>query len=491
MFKEAYITNNQRKGLVFTSFFSDKESKLDKIISKCDAKDLNDISIKSKQSIKGKYSLKDLSPYLADFLASNQSVQVEVPGQYDSFAQPDPEQHVFLSSFTPGVSVFHSIRKPMLITMLGSDGKKYPFIAKAGEDIRVDQRIENLFAMCNVCVAGGQVETGTGSHSKAPLSIKTYNVIPLSDKLGLIEFVNKTSPVMEFLEVGKNIADIRGADERFIQGMKKMTRNSADQKAFVEGAKLRKVDVVTNYESAVGCTDTDHLKCALFKLSSGHMQFYLMRQNFVTSYAVVSAMQWILGIGDRHLSNYLICKRTASIVPIDFGHSFGSGTSSLEIPELVQLRLSPQIQGVLEPSQANGLFRETMIQVLNILRDNSEMLMATLDVFVKEPTLDWQRLASTQQKKRGAGLDTNFAKQRIEVAKSKLAGGHPSHIMVQEIKSGKQRDAMENLIKCITRDRLHIEKQDLSSIEQVDVLMNQSMDPNLLGRMWWGWRPYA
>jgi hypothetical protein len=34
-----------------------------------------------------------------------------------------------------------------------------------------------------------------------------------------------------------------------------------------------------------------------------------------------------------------------------------------------------------------------MIQVLNILRDNSEMLMATLDVFVKEPTLDWQRLA--------------------------------------------------------------------------------------------------
>ena len=35
-----------------------------------------------------------------------------------------------------GVSVFDSIRKPMLLTMLGSDGRKYPFIAKAGEDIR-------------------------------------------------------------------------------------------------------------------------------------------------------------------------------------------------------------------------------------------------------------------------------------------------------------------------------------------------------------------
>jgi len=372
-------------------------------------------------------------------------------------------------------------------------GKKYPFIAKAGEDIRLDQRIENLFAMCNVCVDGGQVGSGAGSR-RAPLSIKTYNVIPLSDKLGLIEFVNKTSPVMEFLEVGKNIADIRVADERFIQGMKKKTKNSDDRFAFVEGAKLRKGDVVTNYESAVGCTDTDHLRCALLKLSSGHKQFYLMRQNFATSYAVVSAMQWILGIGDRHLSNYLICKRTASIVPIDFGHSFGSATTSLEIPELVQLRLSPQILGVLEPSQANGLFRETMIQVLNILRDNSEMLINTLYVFVKEPTLDWQRLASTQQKKKGSVVDTNFAQQRIEVAKLKLAGGHPSHIMVQELKGGKPRVAMENLIKCITGERLHIEKKGsntLTSIEQVDVLINQSMDPNLLGRMWWGWRPYA
>lgn len=113
--------------------------------------------------------------------------------------------------------MFQSIRKPMLITMLGSDGKKYPFIAKAGEDIRLDQRIENLFAMCNVCVTGGQLETGTGSNSRAPLSIKTYNVIPLSDKLGLIEFVNRTSPVMDFLEVGKSTADIQGADERYIQ----------------------------------------------------------------------------------------------------------------------------------------------------------------------------------------------------------------------------------------------------------------------------------
>lgn len=81
----------------------------------------------------------------------------------------------------------------------------------------------------------------------------------------------------------------------FAQGMKKKTRNTDARLAFIQGAKLMKEDVVTNYKSAVGCTDTDHLRLALLKLSSGHTQYYLMRQNFVRSYAVVSAMQWILG----------------------------------------------------------------------------------------------------------------------------------------------------------------------------------------------------
>ena len=34
---------------------------------------------------------------------------------------------------------------------------------------------------------------------------------------------------------------------------------------------------------------------------------------------------YILGIGDRHLDNFLIHMTSASIVPIDFGFSFGAG----------------------------------------------------------------------------------------------------------------------------------------------------------------------
>lgn len=36
--------------------------------------------------------------------------------------------------------------------------------------------------------------------------------------------------------------------------------------------------------------------------------------------------QYILGIGDRHLSNTLIDKKTGGVVGIDFGHAFGTAT---------------------------------------------------------------------------------------------------------------------------------------------------------------------
>ena len=46
------------------------------------------------------------------------------------------------------------------------------------------------------------------------------------------------------------------------------------------------------------------------------------------------------------------------------------------------------------PCENEKCFRETMIKVLTNLKDNKDMLMAVMDVFVQEPTLDWNRMAS-------------------------------------------------------------------------------------------------
>jgi DNA-dependent protein kinase catalytic subunit len=36
--------------------------------------------------------------------------------------------------------------------------------------------------------------------------------------------------------------------------------------------------------------------------------------------------QYVLGIGDRHLSNFMVDLESGGIVGIDFGHNFGTAT---------------------------------------------------------------------------------------------------------------------------------------------------------------------
>lgn len=42
-----------------------------------------------------------------------------------------------------------SMRNPIKITMIGNNGEKYSFLIKFGEDLRQDQRIEQLLQVMN------------------------------------------------------------------------------------------------------------------------------------------------------------------------------------------------------------------------------------------------------------------------------------------------------------------------------------------------------
>lgn len=54
--------------------------------------------------------------------------------------------------------------------------------------------------------------------------------------------------------------------------------------------------------------------------------FLSLRSHFISSHALLCVSHWILGIGDRHLSNFMIDTETGGMVGIDFGHAFGSAT---------------------------------------------------------------------------------------------------------------------------------------------------------------------
>ena len=285
-FKKKYLSHPV--GPAFKMFAKEFGSKIDGMISSFNMANLKPL----KDAVDAKYSkfslsrVKDYSPFIAEFLSSNFTDLIEIPGQYKGFERPDPERHVTLSSFDPSINIFKSIRKPFELRMLGSDGRKYRFILKAGEDLRQDQRIESLFEICNVCISHDV------SCKNKSMKIRTYGVIPLTQTYGLIEFVPNTRTLKDFMSFDpKANPDMLKARHSYMNGIAKLSGDMTFRK--VGGPKQE--DILKNYQNAVNSTETKYLKNAMMMISSSPQGFFYLRKNFISSYAVVCIMQWILG----------------------------------------------------------------------------------------------------------------------------------------------------------------------------------------------------
>ena len=74
-------------------------------------------------------------------------------GQYNGKSKPLPEYHAKISGFDGKILVLSSMRKPKRLTIIGDDTKEYMFLVKGGEDLRHDQRIEQVGEqLVSVCV---------------------------------------------------------------------------------------------------------------------------------------------------------------------------------------------------------------------------------------------------------------------------------------------------------------------------------------------------
>ena len=86
------------------------------------------------------------------------------------------------------------MRQPKRIVMYGDDNKEYKFLVKAGEDLRGDQRIEQLFGIMN------EIFSSDPACRSRRLKMVTYEIVPLTDSLGLLEWVPNAEPLKEFMQ---------------------------------------------------------------------------------------------------------------------------------------------------------------------------------------------------------------------------------------------------------------------------------------------------
>ncbi|UNI22822.1 Non-specific serine/threonine protein kinase [Purpureocillium takamizusanense] len=328
--------------------------------------------------------------YCSPKLLAAKNLDLAVPGTYKS-GQPV----VRIMSFDSTFSVINSKQRPRKLNANGSDGVSYSFLLKGHEDIRQDERVMQLFGLCNTLLANDS------ECYKRHLNIQRYPAIPLSQNSGLFGWVPNSDTlhvlIREYRESRKILLNI---EHRIMLQMAPDYDNLT---------LMQKVEV---FGYALDNTTGQDLYRVLWLKSKSSEAWLERRTNYTRSLGVMSMVGYILGLGDRHPSNLMLDRITGKIIHIDFGDCFEVAMKREKYPERVPFRLTRMLTYAMEVSNIEGSFRITCEHVMRVLRENKESVMAVLEAFIHDPLLTW-RLTSA-----ASPTGPNFQSER-EVA---LAG---------------------------------------------------------------------
>ncbi|RLN72478.1 hypothetical protein BBJ28_00001056 [Nothophytophthora sp. Chile5] len=493
-----------------------------------------------------KAQLGDFSEWLEEF--DHSSCSLELPGQYTTYwGKPDPSTHIRILSFDSMLGVLASKQLPKRLTLHCSDEKEYTFLVKGGEDLRLDQRIEQLFDVMNQILA---VDSRCRDRN---LSTRTYKVIPMTQEIGIIEWLHCTSTLKGVIETQLQ-KDDRCASLQSNKRQKLELFNTSAAKAYESfllkqrgasfSAKViapQSSEVVDQFSKVQALIPGDLLRRQLLGLGSDFQAFLLVRDHFLKSLAVFSACSYVLGIGDRHLDNFLLDHTNGRVIGIDFGVSFGAGASVLPVPELVPFRYTRQMAFVFEPYDGANLLAQDMQAVFEALRAKKQVIESVMDVFLHEPLMDWQQSTTIHQKgliqesegteiptlqdsdvemkeeeeprrarvprsdkKAGASIPSEAGATawlpdvKIAIARRKLEGFSPKLLLKEELAQNlhlsRQLGKFHSLIdSACGSDGVATGSQEMaamSSLAQAQELLALATSPDLLGRTYHGWMPW-
>ncbi|CAI5957055.1 unnamed protein product [Closterium sp. NIES-64] len=279
--------------------------------------------------------------------------------------------------------VMHGVNAPKVVECVGSDGRVYKQLAKSGnDDLRQDAVMEQLFGLVNSLLQAH--EGATRRH----LAIRTYKVVPFTPSAGLLEWVDGTLPLGEYLlgstRKGGAHARYGGSDWPFMTCREVMARESDKRQAFDK--------VLQNFHPVMR-----HFFLERFLLPANWFDRRLTYTRSVAATSMVGYVEglgdwhamnilqhltpvgYVVGLGDRHAMNILVDERSAEVVHIDLGIAFEQGLM-LKTPEKVPFRLTRDIIDGMGVSGVEGVFRRCCETVLAVMRENKEALLTIIEV---------------------------------------------------------------------------------------------------------------
>ncbi|XP_062561141.1 DNA-dependent protein kinase catalytic subunit-like [Armigeres subalbatus] len=443
--------------------------------------------------------LNNYSPWLAGYHFSQREEMLELPGQYNVDYKPNVCNHVKIVKVCTELELYITLRNPIRIRINGSDGKAYDFLVKYGEDLRQDQRIQQLLGTISNQLA---LDRQCKEHQ---LSVRTYEVVPIRADFGIIGWLSNTSSIKR-IAVRSMIrfnpdGDVTGAiSSEYNRFLLEASGLSGDQLPPLSKLYGKVAAVSTPERIALKFNELrykikeDTFKRALFEMAVSAESFYSLRANFAKSLMTMNASCWVLGVGDRNTSNVLIDHSSGKLTGVDFGIAFGAGIRDQGIPEMVPFRLTPQFVNVMEPMRTSGVMHMCMVYTLRCLRDSRKLLKSCLEVFVREPTLDWLEAAQQRFPQYEDKPELRWDPQaRINIAIRKLNGANPKVLIAEELRLGQvgcTREILEGYLKLLQVNDPPLESGNLTVEQQVQCLLKTATSGAVLGITYAGWFPW-
>ncbi|KAJ7667024.1 phosphatidylinositol 3-kinase [Mycena rosella] len=417
--------------------------------------------------------------YVSPELLNVRNLDLAVPGTYQS-----GREVIYIANFAPRLTVVSSKQRPRRMALKGSDGRDYQYLLKGHEDLRQDERVMQLFSLVNTLLS---VDTNS---FKRQLHIQRYPVIPLAPNVGLIGIIQESDTLHEL------VRDYRHSIKLLLNIEYRLMLQMAPD--YENLPLLQKIEV---FEYAMENTSGQDLYKILWLKSTNSEHWLERRASYTRSLAVNSMVGHILGLGDRHPSNFMLERKTGKIVHIDFGDCFEVAMHRDKFPEKVPFRLTRMLTHAMEVSGIEGSFRRTCEISMQVLRDNKESLMAVLEAFVYDPLINWRLMQADAEIRPGGEPDSAAGRpaelawvaERLKGVTRPLranendifneAGGETG---VQEVRN-KQALLVYNRVQHKLTGRDFDMEIALSVEDQVDKLIRQAMSLENLCQCFAGW----
>ncbi|KAJ3386427.1 Serine/threonine-protein kinase smg1 [Entophlyctis sp. JEL0112] len=314
------------------------------------------------------------------------------------------------------VKVLPTKTKPKKITLDLSNGTHKPFLLKGHEDLRLDERIQSFFAMSNELLKGRK-ETRSRN-----LSIRCFQVTPLGDNFGMIEWIDNLHQLFSFHKhwqvhdhesrqvLGKEVAILRPHElfnSKLVSALKRkgLPRNTP-RRDWPD-------DVLMNvFRELSNETPKNLIKNELWFSSVSTIEWWRKTNSFARSLGVSSMLSYIIGLGDRHLDNILLDLRNGDVMHIDFNICFERGRR-LRVPETVPFRLTQNLVSALGSIGLEGSFRIACETAIGLLRDNVDVIESVFSSLMYDPLCDWIASENHSEKLNNLKLDVKFLCNRI------------------------------------------------------------------------------